>query len=75
MDTTHATNPSCPCVPDYPQIGSDQYGFYISANEYNTSSQTFVSSIILAISKTALCLRRHCACRPTGFGLPLSNGI
>ena len=54
MDSTHAGNPACPCVPDYPQIGSDQYGFYISANEYNTSSQGFVSSIILAISKTAL---------------------
>ena len=73
MDTTHATNPSCPCVPDYPQIGSDQYGFYISANEYNTSSQTFVSSIILAISKTALAAGAP-APAAYRFGLPLGTG-
>jgi hypothetical protein len=54
MDTTHAANPGCPCVADYPQIGSDQYGFYISANEYNTSTRGFVDAIILAISKSDL---------------------
>jgi len=54
MDTTDAGNPGCPCVPDFPQIGSDQYGFYVSANEYNTSSQGFVNATILAISKSAL---------------------
>jgi hypothetical protein len=73
MDTTHATNPSCPCVPDYPQIGSDQYGFYVSANEYNTSSQTFVSSIIIAISKTALAWRQ-CASGHR-FGMPLATDL
>ena len=26
MDTTDALHPGCPCVPDYPQIGADQYG-------------------------------------------------
>lgn len=54
MDTTNSGNPGCPCVGDYPQIGSDQYGVYISANEYNTSSQGFVDATILAISKPAL---------------------
>jgi hypothetical protein len=54
MDTTNSGNPGCPCVPDFPQIGADQYGFYISANEYNTSSLQFVDAEILAISKTAL---------------------
>jgi len=54
MNTTDAGNPGCPCIPDFPQIGSDQYGFYISANEYNTSSQGFVNATILAISKSAL---------------------
>jgi len=54
MDSSNAQNPSCPCVPDYPQIGSDQFGFYISANEYNTSSINFVDAAVLAISKTAL---------------------
>jgi hypothetical protein len=54
MDSSNLPNTSCPCVPDYPQIGSDQYGFYISANEYNTSELEFVDATILAMSKTAL---------------------
>lgn len=54
MDTTNPTNPGCPCVPDYPQIGSDQFGFYISANEYDTTNLQLVDTTILAISKAAL---------------------
>ena len=54
MDTTNAANPGCPCLPDYPQIGADQYGFYISANEYNTFFSQFLDVAILAISKTSL---------------------
>jgi len=53
-NTTDASNASCPCLLDYPQIGADQYGFYISANEFNTSSQVFVDDVILAISKVSL---------------------
>jgi hypothetical protein len=54
MDSSDFENPSCPCVPDYPQIGSDHFGFFISSNEYNTSSLEFVDATILAISKAAL---------------------
>jgi hypothetical protein len=54
MDTTNVSNPGCPCLPDFPQIGSDHYGFYISANEYNTSALQFVDVSLLAISKAAL---------------------
>ena len=54
IDTTNAQNPGCPCVSDYPQIGSDQYGFYISANEFNTFFPSFVDATILAISKASL---------------------
>jgi hypothetical protein len=73
MDTTHASNPGCPCVPDYPQIGSDEYGFYISANEYGTASQSFERSIILAISKTALA--SGASTPPTyRFGVTLATG-
>jgi hypothetical protein len=54
MDTTNAQNVGCPCVADYPQIGADQYGFYISVNEFNTTTQVFVDSAILAISKASL---------------------
>jgi hypothetical protein len=28
----------CPCIGDYPQIGADNYGFYITTNEYPWSS-------------------------------------
>jgi hypothetical protein len=56
MNTTNSpANASCPCLLDFPQIGSDQYGFYISANEYNISDPnfpTFVDASILAISKS-----------------------
>jgi hypothetical protein len=54
MDSTDVQSPSCPCLLDYPQIGSDQFGFYISANEYNTSSIDFIDAVILAISKKDL---------------------
>jgi hypothetical protein len=54
IDTTNAQNFGCPCLSDYPQIGADQYGFYISANEFNTVFQQFVDSTVLAISKASL---------------------
>jgi len=55
MDTTNASNPGCPCVADYPQIGSDQYGFHIAVNEFDTATNTrFVDAAILSISKAAL---------------------
>lgn len=53
MDTTNTLHPGCPCVPDYPQIGADQYGFYISSNEFNFFNQ-YVDASILAISKASL---------------------
>ena len=54
METTNANNPGCPCVADYPQIGADQYGFYISVNEFTTTTQAYVDSVIYAISKRGL---------------------
>ena len=57
MDTTNSSNPGCPCLDDYPQIGSDRYGFYISANEYNIQFPDFPfynDALVLAISKADL---------------------
>lgn len=54
MDTTDWANRQCPCVPDYPQIGADQYGIYISSNEFNTDSGQFIDATILALDKLAL---------------------
>lgn len=73
MDTTDRQNPGCPCVADYPQIGADQFGFYISSNEYSTDSTAFVNAQILAISKASLASG---AISPTTyrFMLPLLSG-
>jgi hypothetical protein len=54
MNTTDTQRPGCPCVADYPQIGADEYGFYISSNEFNTFFEDFVGAQIHAISKAAL---------------------
>ena len=54
MDTTDLQNSRCPCLADYPQIGADQYGFYIAANEYDTAFNNFVDATIIAISKASL---------------------
>jgi hypothetical protein len=73
MDTTNVANPGCPCVADFPQIGADQYGIYISANEYNAGSVEFIDATILAISKTALAAG---ASSPATFRfvIPLATG-
>jgi hypothetical protein len=52
-DTTGDSSRGCPCVGDYPQIGADKAGFYISANEFNFFGGV-VGVSILAISKAAL---------------------
>jgi hypothetical protein len=73
-NTTNGTHPGCPCLLDFPGIGADQYGFYISANEFNTFSQTFVDASILAISKGSLASG---AATPTisRFFLPFATGF
>jgi hypothetical protein len=54
MDTTNSGHAACPCIADYPQIGADQYGFYISVNEYDTATEQFQDAAILAVSKMGL---------------------
>ncbi len=62
MNTTNSTSPNgftnyaCPCVADYPQIGADQNGIYISWNDYNAynGGARPVETIILAIDKVSL---------------------
>jgi hypothetical protein len=74
MDTTNAQNFfGCPCFSDYLQIGADQYGFYITADEYNAFSPFFVDATILAISKSSLAAG---AAKPTAvqFTLPFATG-
>lgn len=74
MDTSDQSNFfGCPCFPDYLQIGSDQYGFYIAANEYNAFFPFFVDATVLAISKASLTAG---AAAPTAvqFTLPFATG-
>lgn len=74
MDTTNEQNFfGCPCFSDYLQIGADQYGFYITANEYNAFFPYFVDATVLAISKASLTAG---AGSPTAvqFTLPFATG-
>ena len=61
IDTTDSASPFCTlgCVSDYPQIGSDQNAFFISATEYPLDFQANPSQFpdgitIWAISKASL---------------------
>jgi hypothetical protein len=54
MNTTNTGRPGCPCFSDFPQIGADQYGIYISSDEYDTVFGRFADVSILAISKASL---------------------
>jgi hypothetical protein len=55
----HCTDPGSvsgfgPCFGDYPHIGADANGFYISTNEYSFFGPEFTSANIYAFSKSAL---------------------
>jgi hypothetical protein len=45
---------SGPCIGDYPHIGADAYGFYITTNEYDFFGFTFHGAQVYGLSKAAL---------------------
>jgi hypothetical protein len=47
-------HPHCPCIGDYPHIGVDANGFYLTTNEYSFFGPEFNSAQIYAFSKRAL---------------------
>jgi len=57
-DSTAGTpNHNCvggPCLGDYPHIGADANGFYITTNEFNFFANGFIGSQIYATSKSSL---------------------
>lgn len=55
-DGTNGTpsHPNCPCLGDQPLIGADQYGFYVSTNEFPLFTGGFNGAQVYAFSKTAL---------------------
>ncbi len=59
MDTANVGHAGCPCLDDFPQIGADRYGFYISSNEYSIldpNNPFFNDAVVLAISKADLAI-------------------
>jgi hypothetical protein len=48
------SHPGCPCFGDQPLIGADQYGFYISTNEFSISGPNFNGAQIYAFDKAGL---------------------
>jgi hypothetical protein len=62
-DGTNGTpvHAGCPCVGDYPHIGVDSNGFYISTNEYSFFGPEYDGSQIYAFSKRALAAHAHTA--------------
>jgi len=51
--TIDGTTPG-PCFQDYPHIGGDRYGVYISTNEYDLFGPSYNAAQIFAISKKQL---------------------
>ncbi len=51
-------HPNCPCLGDYPHLGADKYGFYVTTNEYSDSvggpNFGFNTAQLYAMSKQAL---------------------
>lgn len=54
IDTTDVNNNGCPCLPDYPQFGIDQFNVYISTNEFSISGPTYNGAQVYAVSKSQL---------------------
>ena len=48
------SHPGCPCIGDYPHVGVDATGFYITTNEYPFFTDGYVGSQIYAMSKAQL---------------------
>jgi hypothetical protein len=51
--TTDGSTPG-PCFQDYPHIGADRYGVYVTANEYDLFGPSFNAAQIFAFSKAQL---------------------
>ena len=53
-DGTPDHGAACPCIGDYPHIGADANGFYITTNEYPFFADGFVAAQVYAFPKAAL---------------------
>jgi hypothetical protein len=54
LDTTDDNGTNCPCFGDYPHLGTDANGLYITTNEYPTLVAGYNGANVYAIDKAAL---------------------
>jgi hypothetical protein len=47
------SHPGCPCFGDQPLLGADQYGIYITSNEFSINGPEFNGAQVYAIDKAA----------------------
>lgn len=71
----------CPCFGDQPLIGADQYGFYVTTNEFSITGNGFNGAQIYALDKNGLAngvfklqYVRDSNFTGTGWTLPLAEG-
>ncbi len=51
---TLPSHPGCPCFGDQPLIGADQYGFYVTSNEFPITGPGFNGAQVYAFDKASL---------------------
>lgn len=54
IPTADQSNPGCPCFGDYPMIGADANGFYITTNEFPIYKAGYNGAQLYAMSKQGL---------------------
>ena len=54
IDSTDPSAPGCPCFGDYPMIGTDANGFYLTTNEFSIYKPNFNGVQVYAMSKQEL---------------------
>lgn len=54
IDTTDPSDPGCPCFGDFPMIGLDANGVYLTTNEFSIYKPNFNGVQLYAISKAQL---------------------
>src|SRR6266404_3549487 len=70
-----ALHPGSPCFGDQPLIGADQFGFYITTNEFPIFVAGFNGAQVYAMSKAALVAGTFQSTAVVSFaGLPLAEG-
>lgn len=79
IDTTNNSGTSdhagCPCFGDQPLIGADEYGFYVSTNEFPIFQGGFNGAQVYAMSKAKLAAGPSGTATVVAFsGLPLAEG-